>query len=91
MPEGGGIQSEERELLENEQALRNDGDSEEDDDEEFGLLDGFATYVTFEDKLKLADMMKSASRDKLTEVVKLLRKTSGTEQPVVQDVGLDRF
>lgn len=62
-------------MLDNEKALGVDSD----DDEDFGLLEGFATYVTFEDKLKLADMMKSANKEKLTEVVKLLRSASTTD------------
>jgi hypothetical protein len=54
-------------------------------------MDGIKNYVTYDDKLRLAELMKNAPRDKLTQVVKLIKDSSYTEQPAMQDLGADKF
>ena len=51
--------------------------SQQDEDEDFGLLVDSSLYVKFDDKIKLAEMLKSCTRDKLTRVVQLIRGESG--------------
>ena len=65
--------------------------SQQDDDEDFGLLVDSSLYVKFDDKIKLAEMLKSCTRDKLTRVVQMIRGESGHDQPVVDEMGQGRY
>ena len=55
------------------------------------MLHDPSLYVTYDDKIKLAELLKQASRDKLTEVVKLIRSQNSSEHNVVDECGSDRF
>ena len=47
--------------------------------------------MTYDDKIKLAEKLKSAPRDQLTEVVNLLRANTTQDHPVVDECPGDRF
>ena len=46
-----------------------DGDSDE--DEEFGVYDP-SKHVSFDEKVKFAEQLKKASRETLTEIIRVL-------------------
>lgn len=62
-----------------------------DDDSDFGLLVNPDLYVKFDDKIKLAEMLKSCTRDQLTKVIQLIRQESNSEQHMIDKVSSDRF
>lgn len=51
--------------------------SQPEEEDDFGLLVDQHNYVKFDEKVKLAELLKSCSRDKLTRVVQLVRNESG--------------
>ncbi len=51
--------------------------SQAEEEDDFGLLVDQHNYVKFDEKVKLAELLKSCSRDKLTRVVQLVRNESG--------------
>ena len=60
---------------------------EGEDSDEFGLFDP-TKHVSFDEKIRFSELIKKCSREKLTEVVRALRK----EQPnCVEDLGNDKF
>lgn len=62
-----------------------------DEDSDFGLLIDKSLYVKFDDKVKLAEMLKSCTRDQLTKVVQLVRSESNSEKHMIDKVSIDRF
>ena len=62
-----------------------------DDDSDFGLLINPDLYVKFDDKIKLAELLKTCSRDQLTKVVQLIRQESNSEQHMIDKISADRF
>ncbi len=62
-----------------------------DDDSDFGLLINPDLYVKFYDKIKLAELLKTCSRDQLTKVVQLIRQESNSEQHMIDKISADRF
>ena len=58
-----------------------------DDSDEFGVFDP-NKHVSFDEKVKFADQLKKASRDQLTELIRVLN----TEQKdSVEDLGSDKL
>ena len=47
--------------------------------------------MRFDDKIKLAELLKNCTREKLTRVVQLVRGESGHDQTVVDEMGQGRF
>ena len=58
---------------------------------DFGLLYDPALYVKFDDKIRFAELLKQASRDKLTAVVKLLKQNDSNSQNVIESIGNERL
>jgi hypothetical protein len=46
-----------------------------------------ALHVKFDDKIKLAEMLKQADRDRLTKIVKLMKQNEG----VVDNLGNEKL
>jgi len=65
--------------------------SQQENDDDFGLLVDSNLYVRFDDKIKLAELLKNCTREKLTQVVQLIRSESGHDQPVVDEMGVGRL
>ena len=42
-------------------------------EDDFGLIYDTALYVKIDDKIKLAELLKNADKDKLTSIVKMLK------------------
>lgn len=43
-------------------------------EDDFGLIYDTALHVKFDDKIKLAELLKNADKDKLTSIVKMLKQ-----------------
>ena len=79
-------------IHESQQAIVTDEEKKESDsDLDFGLLYDPALYVKFDDKIRFAELLKQADRDKLTAVVKLLKQHDSNSQNVIESVSNDRI
>ena len=60
-------------------------------EDDFSLIYDPALNVRFDDKMKLAELLKNAERDKLTSIVKMLKSSEKSNLNILDSMGGDKL
>lgn len=60
-------------------------------EDDFSLIYDPALHVRFDDKMKLAELLKNAERDKLTSIVKMLKSSEKSNLNILDSMGGDKL